>query len=189
MPRLSDSTVTAYPEGNIRNIKILRMITIFLMIFLLRNMCFKDYRNEEINILRNSGLTQEQINTYVGQPNYDEIINEKKKKVNEYDQLKLDVQRLKKEMGIIKSKLGYSDVDFDVDTIDTTDTDTDGIGIGNGNGNTDGSKGKGNAIYSAARSVSGSGSNNNNDNNSKKEGGMNKTKKGGGKNRLGIDTV
>jgi hypothetical protein len=179
MPRLSDSTVTAYPEGNgngnIRTIKLLRLFTILLLILLLHNICFKDYRNDEINILRQSGLTQDEINNYVGQPNHEEIINEKKKKLNEYDQLKLDVKRLKHEMGIIKSKLGYSDADFDVDVTDTTD----GTDRTDGNGN--GSQGKVNGSSS---------SNNNNDTNSNKEEGMAKTKKGGeGKNRLGIDTV
>lgn len=65
----------------------------------------KDYRNEEINVLRKSGLSQGIIDSYVP-PTQRERIEGRVNMINEYEQLKQDVATLKREMKIIKEKMG-----------------------------------------------------------------------------------
>lgn len=67
----------------------------------------KDYRGEEIDLLRKSGLSQEEIEDYVPLTT-SERISKSKQKLNEYEQLKKDMAILKEEMKMVKEKLGLS---------------------------------------------------------------------------------
>ena len=62
----------------------------------------QDYREEEIGYLRSSGKTDEEIYQIVPKT-LDEQRQEKKKKLSEYDQLKEDVEMLKKELALLKA--------------------------------------------------------------------------------------
>lgn len=70
----------------------------------------KDYRSEEIDVLRKSGLSQEKIDAYVP-PSTTERIAERKKTISEYEQLKQDVATLKEEMKMMKEKVGLVEDD------------------------------------------------------------------------------
>ena len=68
----------------------------------------QDYRNEEITILKNSGLSQDAINAFVP-PTASERMSEKITMAKEYMQLKEDVANLKEEVKMLKDKLGIVD--------------------------------------------------------------------------------
>ena len=68
----------------------------------------QDYRNEATTILKNSGLSQDAINTFVP-PTVAERITERQSMEQEYSQLKEDVATLKEEVKVLKEKLGIVD--------------------------------------------------------------------------------
>uniref|UniRef100_A0A7S2W0I0 Uncharacterized protein n=1 Tax=Eucampia antarctica TaxID=49252 RepID=A0A7S2W0I0_9STRA len=72
MPRLDSSVnnsnnqpgvASAYP--NFRNLALLKILGIFFTILLLKNVMFKDYKKQEIEYLRASGKTEEEIAQYI----------------------------------------------------------------------------------------------------------------------------
>lgn len=126
MPRLGEGTADAYPERNNNNAaKFFRMGCILFMIFFLRNLLLRDYRGEEIDVLRKSGLSQEKIEEYVP-PTTTERISKNKKKLSEYEQLKEDMATLKEEMKMIKEKLGLMVDENDKPAASEDKKDTEG---------------------------------------------------------------
>mmetsp|Transcript_4567 Transcript_4567/g.5946 ORF Transcript_4567/g.5946 Transcript_4567/m.5946 type:complete len:133 (+) Transcript_4567:134-532(+) len=130
MPRLGEGTA-AYPDQNNKSIKLIRMVVVFFMIFIIRNMFLKDYRSEEINVLRKSGMTQDQIYQYVP-PTTDERVVESRKKLSEYEQLKMDVKILKDEVKMLKDKLGITNkIDSQEESDKNNDHDVSDKGLVN----------------------------------------------------------
>ena len=87
--------VSAYantPPGNLRNVLLL-----LVGAFILRNMFFRDYRSDEISLLRDGGLSTEEIERLVP-----ETVKERRQKANdqkeEFLQMKEDVDSLKKQV-------------------------------------------------------------------------------------------
>ena len=93
------------PRFNLRNVLLLLVV-----IFVLRNLLQNDYRSEEIQYLRESGITEEQIERIVpkiasGRERNDEL--EKMKKDIEY--LMKEVENLKVGEGSLHGKTSVSD--------------------------------------------------------------------------------
>lgn len=62
----------------------------------------QDYRSEEIGYLRSAGKSDEEIDKIIPKTS-SELIQDRKKKLSEYEQLKLDVKMLKEEVALLKS--------------------------------------------------------------------------------------
>lgn len=109
MPRLGDDsaprnptrpTASAYPDP--RGSFVRRFFYIMIFTLILRNLFFTDYRSEEIGYLRSAGKSDEEIDKIIPKTS-SELIQDRKKKLSEYEQLKLDVKMLKEEVALLKS--------------------------------------------------------------------------------------
>ncbi len=78
------------------------------VLFVLRNFLHNDYRKEEIQYLRDSGMTEEQIERYIPK-----TAAERKKyveaKANDLEQMKKDIAYLLNEVSEIKAGRGMAD--------------------------------------------------------------------------------
>mmetsp|Transcript_3822 Transcript_3822/g.5517 ORF Transcript_3822/g.5517 Transcript_3822/m.5517 type:complete len:162 (-) Transcript_3822:419-904(-) len=126
MPRLGESTVDAYPERNYKNALWLRTALAFFSLVLLHNIFTKDYRNEGIDVLRNSGLSQEEINAIIPQT-LSERITEREEKKDEFEQMKDDIKVLQEEMSALKVSLGISG-SSNIDNNNNTDSNKVQVG-------------------------------------------------------------
>lgn len=87
---------SAYPTRN-RRFGVSNVIFLMMMIMLLKNITKRDYRNEEIGYLRQTGKTDKEIDRYVPKTAKERVAMQKTIR-NEYDQLKLDVLMLKEQV-------------------------------------------------------------------------------------------
>lgn len=79
---------------------------IFILAFtlILRNLFFRDYRSEEISYLKSSGKSDEEIAKLVPRTAEDQRVAAAAK-ISEYEQLKIDVATLKREVKALRGKV------------------------------------------------------------------------------------
>mmetsp|Transcript_30678 Transcript_30678/g.46463 ORF Transcript_30678/g.46463 Transcript_30678/m.46463 type:complete len:149 (+) Transcript_30678:119-565(+) len=92
---LTRRAVSAYPSYNSN--MLVNIVILMVGFFLLNNLFFHDYRLEEMKQLRASGMSAEEIKSFVPY-NMRERREVEKTKENEMEQLKEDVVKLKEEV-------------------------------------------------------------------------------------------
>lgn len=107
---------SAYSTPNNQQLSIPRILLIFAGLFILKNVVFHDYRSEEIGILKGFGQTEEQIQALI--PN---TASERRQRqtdsVNEFEQMKIDIEMLKEEVTKLRggAVIQGKDVEKEVD--------------------------------------------------------------------------
>merc|ERR1712151_978264 len=111
-----NNAASAYPQRSSSSFVMFRIISLIFTFSIIRNMMTKDYRTGEIDYLRKSGFNEEQISKYIPQTQT-EVYDKRKKSRTEYEQMKIDLLVLQKQMIEIRKHVGIED-----ETTDTTTT-------------------------------------------------------------------
>mmetsp|Transcript_31820 Transcript_31820/g.46890 ORF Transcript_31820/g.46890 Transcript_31820/m.46890 type:complete len:157 (-) Transcript_31820:240-710(-) len=107
MPRLNDnasgpSVSAAYPSSRRTNFTSILMLLMFTLI--LRNLLFRDYRIEELEYLRSSGKSEEEIDRIIPKTESERRAKIVKSRANNM-MLQHDVEVLQKEVAELKAKV------------------------------------------------------------------------------------
>mmetsp|Transcript_37010 Transcript_37010/g.56873 ORF Transcript_37010/g.56873 Transcript_37010/m.56873 type:complete len:124 (-) Transcript_37010:78-449(-) len=97
----------AYP--NDRRFSLYRMLFAFVFFFVIRNAFVHDYRNEGKSYLRSAGWSDEKIDKYIPQSR-SEIEKKRETELDEFKQLKTDVEMLRKEVEELREKIEGNDI-------------------------------------------------------------------------------
>lgn len=105
----------------------------FFIIYFCRNLVFKDYRTDEISLLKASGLTEDEIGQYVPKTSAEKMKLRRQditKYTSEYAQLMMDVATLKEQVKVLNDKMGIGGSEVKVAALPEVDSGSGGVGVG-----------------------------------------------------------
>jgi len=114
--RIGDGSIAqAYPSGS-RNASLIQtmkgIIIAFSITLFLRNLVLKDYRTDELSVLKANGLSEDEINLYIPKTTAEKNKLRKQdiaKHTTDFDQLKMDVATLKEQIKLLEKKVGINE--------------------------------------------------------------------------------
>jgi len=114
--RIGDGSIAqAYPSGS-RNASLIQtmkgIIIVFSITLFLRNLVLKDYRTDELSVLKANGLSEDEINLYIPKTTAEKNKLRKQdiaKHTTDFDQLKMDVATLKEQIKLLEKKVGINE--------------------------------------------------------------------------------
>jgi len=114
--RVGDGSIAqAYPRGS-RNASLIQtikgIIIVFSITLFLRNLILKDYRTDELSVLKANGLSEDEINLYIPKTTAEKNQLRKQditKHTSDYAQLKMDVATLKEQIKLLNEKTGIGE--------------------------------------------------------------------------------